>query len=47
LAAKICPILKKIISFENGKSKIGFGEIICSVTEGARSSRRKAHCNLI
>jgi hypothetical protein len=41
LVAKICTILKKIMRFQNRKTNMGFGEVICSVTEVARYPRKK------
>jgi hypothetical protein len=45
MVAKICTRLKKIIQFQNGKTKMESREDVCSMTESVGYSRRKTHCN--
>jgi hypothetical protein len=46
LVVKICTRLKKIMKFQKGKPRWNMEKLyICSMTESARYSRRKARCN--
>jgi len=40
LDAKMCLGLKKILQFQNGKTKMECGEFICCTTEGGKVCRR-------